>query len=264
MRVVIAPPYPKARRFAELESDHGGPHDYFARLLDADPRMRQCVLDIGCGADLPRVDRMREVLSGCTRLDGVDPDPGIQGHPHLTRRWCTTFEQSDVPDDSYDAIFTFWVLEHVADARAFLSRTCRVLRPGGVLYAFTPHAVHPFALMTRAVQAVGLRQPWRRSSRQKVNPYPAYYRLNRLGSIVRAARGLNFESAEFHYVPSLAWHNYFPPAVRFLPRLYDRLLTARYRRCANVLIFKLEKAGEAAAAGGPAGTGQEDSPGAVA
>jgi 2-polyprenyl-3-methyl-5-hydroxy-6-metoxy-1,4-benzoquinol methylase len=214
--------------------------------------MGQRVLDVGCGGDHPGVEPMQRTLSRCRQLDGVDPDPILWDHPHLTRRWCRTFEQSDVPAASYDAIITYNVLEHVQDARAFLTKACQVLKPGGVLYASTPHAAHPFALLSRFVQTLGLRRLWSGKSRQKVNPYPAFYRCNRLGSILRAARHLDFELAEFHYVPALAWHNYFPAALRFLPRLYDRLFTTRYRRCANVLILKLVKTGEAAGVGGPA------------
>jgi SAM-dependent methyltransferase len=244
IEVRIAPAHPHTGCFRELDGARSGPHEYFAELLRADPRLRGRVLDIGCGADFPRSRPVREVLAACARLDGVEPDPSVTEHPGLVQRWCCTIEDADLPSAAYDAAVTFWVVEHIRRPDAFLRKAIDALRPGGALYAFTPHSLHPFALISRTIQAVQLKGVWHRASRKKINEYPAYYRLNRRGRVVAAARRAGFASAEIHYLPCLQWDTYFPRALRFAPHLYDRVLGARFPRAAQILVFKLEKGEE--------------------
>lgn len=242
MRVVIAPPYGKTKRFARARTKPGGPIEYFGQLLEADDRMRGRVLDVGCGPDYPEPQPMRDVLARCAQLDGVDPDPAVENHPHLALRWRSEFAEAEIPRAAYDAVMTYNVVEHIRQPRPFLEKVSDVLRSGGAFYAFTPHALHPFAILSRSVQLVGLKDAWRLLSKQKVNPYPAYYRLNRLGAVMKAARHLPFAQLTCHYLPTLQWQMYFPAPLRVFPALYDHLFGLRLQRCAAGFAFKLEKA----------------------
>ena len=56
----------------------------------------------------------------------------------------------------------------------------------------------------------------------------------------RIASG-RFRVAEFHYLPCVQWDTYFPRPLRFFPHAYDRLIGTRFRRAAQLLLFKLEK-----------------------
>ena len=244
IRIVIAPPHPLTGRFRELDRNRQGPHAEFAEMLRRDDRMRGRVLDVGCGCDWPESEPIRRVLQECGRLDGVEPAPCVADHPGLTDRFCARFEDAGVSPGAYDALFTFFVAEHIERAGPFLAKAHEALRPGGVMYAYTPHALHPFALISRTIQAVKMKRTWRRRSAAKINEYPAYYRVNRVGSVARAAGDAGFASAEFHYLPCVQWDGYFPRPLRVLPHLYDRLIGIRFRRAAQLLIFKLEKAGD--------------------
>jgi SAM-dependent methyltransferase len=241
LRIAIAPRHPLSGDFAALDRRRSLPHEYFADLLECDRRLRGSVLDIGCGGDFPRHPRVRCVLMQAERVDGVEPDPVVEDHPHLAGRWCCGIEEADLPQEFYDAAIAFWVAEHLKDADAFLRKTHGALKPGGVLYAFTPHALHPFAVLSRIVNDVRLKSSWRGVAKRKINEYPAYYRVNRQGAIAPAADRAGFARAEFHYLPCVQWDSYFPRSLRFLPHVYDRALGIRFRRLAQILIFKLEK-----------------------
>jgi len=242
IRIIIAPPHPLTGRFDDLDRDRRGPHLDFAELLRRDDRMRGRVFHVGCGSDWPESEPIREVLRQCGQLDGVEPAAGVADHPGLTERFCSRFEDASIPPSAYDALFSFFVVEHIERAGPFLAKAHEALRPGGVIYAYTPHALHPFALITRTIQTVKMKNIWRVRWAEKINEYPAYYRVNRVGSVARAAGDAGFASAEFHYLPCVQWDGYFPRPLRVLPHLYDRLIGIRFPRAAQLLVFKLEKA----------------------
>lgn len=49
------------------------------------------------------------------------------------------FEIAVIADESFDAVFTFHVIEHVPDAEAHLKTAFRILKPGGFLFVATPN-----------------------------------------------------------------------------------------------------------------------------
>src|SRR5688572_6082731 len=197
----------------------------FRALLAADDNVKGRVLDIGCGPDLPAP--LRYLPEVVRQLDGLDPSGEVLRHPHLRERWHATFEDAPVPDAAYDLAYAYNVLEHVERARPFMEKLARVLRPGATFWALTPHARHPFTILSRSLELLGLKQAIARRN-EGVNPYPAYYRLNSRRQIRKALRGLPFGEPQFHYVNAPGWEvGYFPSFLRWAPRAYDKVLGER-------------------------------------
>ena len=247
MRVTVAPSPPQSRSYKALR-DHTAIGRHLAGVIAADPRMRGLVLDVGCGADGPTIEHYFDMYKLPARLDGVDPAPTVAGNPWVTRSWSGEFERCDIPVDTYDALVSINVVEHVARPTEFLRQALRVLKPGGVFYAVTPNAVHPFPPCVKLIQVLGLKG---RMVADKAgwNDYPAYYRLNSRSKVTRAARQAGFAAAEFHYHANIQWHQYFPRPLRFAPAVFDRLIGTRCQPMFQMLLWKLEKPG---AWGGPA------------
>jgi 2-polyprenyl-3-methyl-5-hydroxy-6-metoxy-1,4-benzoquinol methylase len=71
---------------------------------------------------------------------GIDPVPAVANYgreQHGLDIRCGTFEQADLPPNTFDVVFSNAVLEHIASPTAFLTKAHRVLRPGGIVFADT-------------------------------------------------------------------------------------------------------------------------------
>jgi len=207
--------------YAELLRDRSGFQRWFCDRLQAEPGMRGRVLDIGCGPSLPPP---LAPLSGLpAQFDGVDPGADLDGRSDLTLRWTTGFEEAPIPEAGYDLALAYNVVEHISAAKPFFDKLARVLKPGGVFWALTPHAWHPFAHCVRAVQSLRLKEAYARN-RSGINDYPAYYRLNSPSQVTSAIDSNEFSAAEFFRLPCMQWDRYFPSMLRFVPHAYDRLV----------------------------------------
>lgn len=225
--------------YAELLHDRDGFQRWFCDQLQAEPGIRGHVLDIGCGPVFPRA--LRSVSWLPSQLDGVDPAADLSSRSDLTQKWSASFENAAIPSASYDVAFAFNVVEHIVSARPFLKKLSSVLKPGGVFWALTPHALHPFAQLVRTVQALRLKR-WYASTRVGINEYPAYYRLNCVSHVSRAVDDGWFAKADFYRLPCTNWDSYFSPLFRFIPHTYDRLAGTRRGRCMLLFAMRLTRA----------------------
>ncbi len=218
----------------DLDPSKSFPRQAFVDLLRRDAKEGDAVLDIGAGPD--ENPYLAEAFNRNLTVDGVDVDPGVLDNESLRHRWHVPFESADIPDDSYDFALAFNVVEHIESAQPFFEKVARVLRPGGVFWAYTPNAMHPFAMLSRTLENLGTKS-WFASRDEAVNDYPAYYRMNRIKSVERAIEHLPFESAKFYYLYAPGWKNYFPKPLRCFPTAWDVLTR---HRSTSVVAYRLQ------------------------
>lgn len=239
MDIVIAP---KAREFSFRKDArrHGLYQHYFADVMLADPRIRGRILDVGCGETGPAVVRNRDVLKAARQVDGIDPFPGVMTNPYLTEKWHGQFDESaPIPEAAYDAIVSFQVVEHVGDPVRFLKTAHRVLKPGGVFFATTPHARHPFCWAVKFLEATRLKGRLAEHD-SGINKIPSYYRLNSRKTVQRHAAAAGFSKATIHYFPG-RWDDSFPRWLGWTADVYDWFFAFRFRPCAAQFMIALEK-----------------------
>ena len=97
------------------------------------------LLDIGCAAGTFLVGMKRH---GDWTLHGVELSPGvaeIARERHGLDVFTGTLEEAAYPDDTFDAITLWDVLEHLHDPAASLREIRRILKPGGVLIIRVPN-----------------------------------------------------------------------------------------------------------------------------
>lgn len=100
-------------------------------------RLTNRLLDVGCGAGtfLEAAARARWQATGVEVSQTAVEHVRGQGF----EVFCGELEEANYPDEYFDVVIASEVLEHVLDPKALLGSIARVLRPGGLLWATTPH-----------------------------------------------------------------------------------------------------------------------------
>jgi SAM-dependent methyltransferase len=120
--------------------------DYFDANLKPSGEM---ILDLGCGFGGRTLQYQRVTGAHCI---GLEIDARMAGPALVFARSMGMADASfaagvgealPFASDSFDAVFSYDVLEHVQDPKKTLSEVCRVLKGGGLFLAVFPPYFHP-------------------------------------------------------------------------------------------------------------------------
>jgi SAM-dependent methyltransferase len=102
------------------------------------------VLDVGCGFVLPI-----DVPLG-VRLVGLDNDPdALAKNTNIDEAIVAHIHEASLPEEEFDAVLCWNVLEHLPRPNAALARMTQTLRPGGALIIGMPNPRSLKGLITR-------------------------------------------------------------------------------------------------------------------
>lgn len=124
----------------EIPSDNPIHQRLFKAYVIAEKYITGNVLEVGCGEGrglelvIPRAATF-------TAVDKIEPVIAkLQArYPSATFRAMNIPPLSGVPDNAFDRVISFQVIEHIEDDALFLSEIHRVLKPGGVALLTTPN-----------------------------------------------------------------------------------------------------------------------------
>ena len=127
--------------FHELD----GTIEFYGRI-NAILKDSDSVLDLGAGRgswdSLDNCSYRREIRNLKKKvkyLVGIDIDNAVLENPTTHKNIIMSGEKIPLEDNSMDIIVADWVLEHVLNPVEFSSEIYRVLKPGGIFCARTPH-----------------------------------------------------------------------------------------------------------------------------
>lgn len=204
---------------------------------------RPRLIDIGCGHGIDLNQELQHSLSRRGELIGIEPDTEITPATCFSSLHRCFFEQADLPHESADTIYCFMVLEHIQDPQAFWNKVHDILVPEGHFWAITVDARSLFAVISRWMDQLCLKDLYMGRVRDR-NPndhemYPTHYRTNSprtIGRYTRLFRESHFLS--LHRVGQTAY--YVPRNLRFLSKAYDRTIL-RLGWPGSILLVHLQK-----------------------
>lgn len=203
------------------------------------------MLDIGCGRGIENdLAVQAQLAQNAGDYIGVEPDTSIEVGKFFRVVHRCSFEVAPLAEQSVDVAFAFMVLEHIDQPQQFWQKLYQVLKPGGVFWGYTIDARHWFAWISAIAERTQLKN-WYLSSlhgergAERYENYPAYYRINTPGQVLRQTR--QFRSAQFLNLQKVGQVDYYVPLrLREFCRKLDAL-AMRLGQPGNNLIVRVEK-----------------------
>lgn len=185
------------------------------------------VLNMGAGP--PTENPIRIFKGEAAEIVGADVHPVIFKNNELDR--AVLIENGVVPLESeiFDIVYSDYVLEHVEHPEQFLREVARVLKPGGSFLFRTPNVYHYTAIVAGLTphwfhQAVSKKA--RALDEDAQEPWPTFYRMNRVGKLKRLAPPCGFQKLEFRMVEAQPSYLMFHPLAFYVGLGYERLLNS--------------------------------------
>lgn len=177
------------------------------------------VLDLGAGAGKNRYHLKGRVRS----IVGVDFDPRVADNPLLDRGVVAKPGPLPFEDNSFDVVFSIYVLEHVNNPTELVEEIRRVLRPAGIFLALTPNRYHYVSLIASVTPTSFHKWLNNRRGRETEDTFPTTYLMNTRRALLRYfARG--FECVRLETIEVAPNYLRFWTPAFLLGALYERIV----------------------------------------
>ncbi len=190
--------------------------ELFATLVRHYLKPNSHILDLGCG----RGGLVEQLDHPLHHIVGADPDlHSLEEHRLALPRIVTFSDHLPLADNSFDLIFSSWLLEHLEQPyRTFVSIS-RVLRPGGFFVFITPNGRHPLALLNRAFGRLGRLQGYLVENlygRSHTDTFPTYYRANTSTDLERLGQENGLLLNQLYMIPDPTYLAFTPGLFRLM------------------------------------------------
>ena len=184
----------------------------------------EIALDAGCGDGRIFKYEHKEQLN---MLVGVDLREDLADNQQI--HFGVQADVGNLPfrNNTFDLIFSRFLLEHIKEPEPVFLEFARILRPGGRLLIIVPNAFHYFSLAGRIIPHSWQQRFAGLVGYQAEDTFPTYYRANTGGKLRKLAKRSGLEPQELIYQEVCNWFLTFS-AITFAPAIFYERLVNRY------------------------------------
>lgn len=195
----------------------------FRRYAEQRLKPHYALLDYGAGRGAHTEFDFRGLVS---RVVGVDVDPAVRGNPQVHASALLKAPDYAVPfaDESFDAIVSTNVVEHLPNPEASFRELARVLRPGGVILIKTTNLHHYIGTVARATPLGFHRWYNTRRGTSIEDIFPTAYRCNTRRAVGEVARSAALEIADLSLIEGRPEYLRGNPLTYGAGLLYERIV----------------------------------------
>jgi SAM-dependent methyltransferase len=202
--------------------------EQFWSLIRAHVPPGGAILEIGAGPS----NKTTRFLAEIGEVTGIDLDPAVATNEACTHTHVYDGRAIPVPDLSFDACVSNYVLEHVEEPATLLRECHRVLRPGGVIAFRTPNLWHYVSLIARLTphsfhERVALRA--QNASEDAHDPYPTFHRMNTRRTCTTLLESAGFECVVLTCFEGEPSYGLFSRLAFYPLMLWERILNSTNR-----------------------------------
>ena len=209
------------------------------------------VADLGAGRgawyydDNSSYHRSLRLMKGrVSKVIGLDVDKAVLSNPSTDANFVIESDRLPLSDNSVDVVIADFVLEHLWDPAAVEKEVFRILRPGGLFCARTPHSLHYVSIGARLVRnarharVLKMVQP----SRKEIDVFETKYRCNTLRQINRIWRPHRWLNYSYLYTAEPSYYFGSRSVYRAL-RVLHKILPLPL--VGNIFVFEVKRGAQA-------------------
>jgi 2-polyprenyl-3-methyl-5-hydroxy-6-metoxy-1,4-benzoquinol methylase len=167
----------------------------FETIIDNYIRPNHLVLDVGCG-----ITTYGKAKGKCQMVIGIDADREIVRNRHVDGIVHADMTCLPFPDNTFDIVTSWTVLEHLDKPQACFDELARVCKPGGLMAHATPNTLHYANFITRTTPYRFHKWFIRQVMGKNDFPYPTRYKINTPGKLRNITANSGFRLQEIRFI----------------------------------------------------------------
>jgi len=194
---------------------------------------------LGAGANSAHLN-----FKGRARLVcGIDLDQRVMQNPSLDEAKIASAESIPYCDQTFDAVISIHVLEHLENPAKVFREVRRVLKPDGMFLVKTPNKFHYVPLLGRSTPQRFHKFYNKIRGREESDTFPTFYRANSKKAIMSLARQENFAVEKIELTEGRPEYLRINAPLYLLGLLYEQIVnsSALFSNFRSVLIAHLRK-----------------------
>ena len=187
---------------------------------------------LNMGAGLTTDNKIRSLKGEVIKVVGVDVNSEIMKNEDLDEAIVITNNKLPFADNTFNLVWSDYVLEHIDDPGTFLQEIYRVLKPRASFFFRTPNKHHYVSLMARMTPDwfhKRIANKVRGLSNEAHELYPTFHKLNSRNSITTYARLAGFRYIDLRLIEAEPSYLMFHSIPFLLGVFYERIVNSSNR-----------------------------------